>query len=329
MKRPSDIVIKRVLNETATPREAADVAAWFSTPEGQAWVSRSMDEEAEWLEAGLMPPLEEDPGEALLRRVERIIAHRNRRRLLWRAAAILIPCAVVVAFWLQLDSRLGGALFAEPTLEQIAAERGERKEVVFQDGTHVWLNAGSRISYPSRFGLSERRVRLDGEAYFEVSHNPQRPFLVEVGDATVRVLGTSFDVKAYAADPTVDVVLLDGSVEFSHGKASYRLSPSQRLVFDKRSLRGEVTALEHAEGLMLWSRNTICFRDAPLREVVSGLERWYDVQVEVADPKLYGLSFSFTTPNMPLEELLSELENISPIRCELAGHRLRIEARDR
>lgn len=326
MKRPTDFVIKRVLNNMATRAEAAEVAAWFSTPEGQAWVSQSMDEESEWLENGLMQPLEENPGEILLRRVERIIARRERRRLIVRIAAVLIPCAIVVAFWFHLDRQLGIGWYADGAIEQLVAERGERKEVVFQDGTHVWLNAGSRIGYPRRFGLSERRIRLEGEAYFEVAHNPRRPFLVEVGDAEVRVLGTSFDVKAYASDPTVDVILLDGSVEFSQDTALYRLKPSQRLVFDKSSGRGVISALEDAGRSVLWSRNMICFRDAPIRQVVAELERWYDVEVEIADPRVYDLSFSFCTPNMPLDDLLKELESISPIRCELTGRRLRISA---
>lgn len=328
MKRPSEFVIKRVLNETATPEEAAQVAAWFATPEGQAWVSRSMDQDAEWLEAGVMQPLDSDSTERLLLRIERMIAQRRRRRLMLGIAAVLIPCALVLAAWFNLNSRLGGALFTAPTVEWTSAVRGERKELVFQDGTRVWLNAGSSISYPARFGLSERRVRLDGEAYFEVTPNARRPFIVEVdGAAAVRVLGTSFDVKAYASDPTVEVVLLEGSVEFSQDTFSYRLEPSQKLSFDKTSRRGVVTVLENAERSMLWSRNVICFRDAPMRQVIAELERWYDVRVEVADPKVYDLSFSFYTSNMPLSELLLELENIAPIRCDLANGVLRISMR--
>lgn len=318
MKRPDEIILRRVLNETATPEEAAEVAAWFATDEGQRWLSAEFDADAQRLESGVAAPLSDIPGEELLQRIERILARARRRRMLFRAAAILIPCALILGLWANLNSRLGGALFSADEQQTVAAAVGQRKEVIFQDGTRVFLNAGTTISYPERFGLSERRVHLDGEAYFEVAHNPRRPFVVETSDnASVRVLGTEFDVKAYRSDPTISVVLIQGSVEFAQGTSSFRLKPSQRLVYDKQMGTSSIESLSNADQTILWSRNTIYFRDTPMREVVRELERWYDVQFEVADPKVYNFTFSLQTPNLPLRELLDELENIAPIRCSI------------
>ena len=143
MKRPKEIIIKRVLNETATPEEAAEVAAWFSTSEGQRWLSRQFDEDAQALESGASPLLENIPTEELLRRIDRCIARSHRRRLLFRVAAVLIPCALIAGLWANLNSRMGGALFTPVRTETIATAAGERKEVIFQDGTRVFLNAGS------------------------------------------------------------------------------------------------------------------------------------------------------------------------------------------
>ncbi len=323
MKRPDEIILRRVLNETATPEEAAEVAAWFATDEGQAWLSTEFEADARHLESGAMAPLSDIPGEELLRRIERILARARRRRMLFRAAAILIPCALILGLWANLNSRLGGALFSADEQQTVAAAVGQRKEVIFQDGTRVFLNAGSTIAYPERFGLSERRVQLEGEAYFEVAHNPRRPFIVETSDdAAVRVLGTKFDVKAYRADPTISVVLISGSVEFAQGNSSYRLKPSQRLVYNKQNRTGAILDLDNAEQAILWSHNTICFRDTPMREVITELGRWYDVRFEVTDPAVYDCTFSLQTPNLPLRELLSELENIAPIRCTLQDGRV-------
>ena len=318
MKRPDEIILRRVLNETATPDEAAEVAAWFATNEGLAWLSAEFEADARHLESGAMPPLPDIPGEELLQRIERILTRARRRRMLFRVAAIVIPCVLIVGLWANLNSHLGGARFAGDEQQTVAAAVGERKEVIFQDGTRVFLNAGSTISYPERFGLSERRVHLDGEAYFEVAHNPRRPFIVETADrAAIRVLGTEFDVKAYRTDETISVVLLQGSVEFSQGATSFLLEPSQRLVYDKQSGKGSILNLENAEQSILWSQNTICFRDTPMQEVITELERWYDVEFRVADPRVNDLTFSLQTPNLPLRELLDELENIAPIRCSL------------
>lgn len=327
MKQPDEITLRRVLNEKATPDEAAEVAAWFATDEGQSWLAAEFDNDARQLESGAMAPLSDIPGEELLRRIERILTRARRRRLLLRVAAILIPCALIVGLWANLNSRLGGALFSADKQQTVAAAVGERKEVIFQDGTRIFLNAGSTISYPERFGLSERRVQLDGEAYFEVAHNPQRPFVVETSDnASVRVLGTEFDVKAYRSDPTISVVLIRGSVEFARGISSYRLEPSQRLVYNKQMGTSSIESLSNADQTILWSHNTIYFRDTPMQEVIQELERWYDVQFEVADPKVYNFTFSLQTPNLPLRELLNELENIAPIRCSVNNKTVEIHS---
>jgi sigma factor regulatory protein, fecR/pupR family len=315
MKRPKEIIIKRVLNETATPEEAAEVAAWFSTSEGQRWLSGQFDEDAQALESGASPLLENIPTEELLRRIDRCIARSHRRRLLFRVAAVLIPCALIAGLWANLNSRMGGALFTPVRTETIATAAGERKEVIFQDGTRVFLNAGSTLTYPERFGLSERKVTLDGEAYFRVARNPQRPFIVHVGDEELRVLGTSFDIRAYDNAPTVDIVLLEGSVLFSYRTGENHMSASQKLVFDRKADNCTVTDIENPEQAILWSRNIIWFRNTPMQEVIAELERWYDVEFAVSDPEIYRYTFSLRTPNLPLRELLDELENIAPIRC--------------
>ena len=243
---------------------------------------------------------------------------------LWRewlkiAAVVAVTFSLTTTWFIFTNHRTAMAM------QTITVPSGQRVNILLPDSTDVWLNAGTTFSYPTTFGTRQREVELDGEAYFEVTPNARRPFIVEVdGAAAVRVLGTSFDVKAYASDPTVDVVLLEGSVEFSQDALRYRLEPSQKLTFDKATRRGVVTVLEDAARSVLWSRNVICFRDAPLSQVVAELERWYDVRIEVTDPEAYRLSFSFYTASMPLPDLLRELESIAPIRCELAGQSLRI-----
>lgn len=316
MKRPADIVIRRVLNQTATQKDAVEVAAWLATDEGQAWLSGEMDTDADEFAKGTVPLLEGIPTEELLRRIDRIIDRAKRRHLLFRAAAILIPCALILGMWFNMNSRLGGVLFSTPAMEETASQRGERREIIFQDGSKVFLNAGTTISYPQHFGLTERRVVLDGEAYFEVTPNAWRPFIVEIGDAAVKVLGTSFDIKAYGLEPKVDVVLIEGKVEFSHGERQYVMAPSQRLVFDKTDGKIRIFAEENAGRSVLWRKDMLSFRDAPLQEVITTLERWYDVKFEVQDDAAYRSTFSLQTPQLPLPELLGEMQNISDVRFE-------------
>lgn len=142
----------------------------------------------------------------------------------------------------------------------------------------------------------------------------------------MRVPGTEFDVKAYRSDPTISVVLIRGSVEFARGISSYRLEPSLRLVYNKQMGTSSIESLSNADQTILWSHNTIYFRDTPMQEVIQELERWYDVQFEVADPKVYNVTFSLQTPNLPLRELLNELENIAPIRCSVNNKTVEIHS---
>lgn len=319
MKRPTDIVIRRVLNETASEKEAVDVAAWLATDEGQTWLSAEMDADADEFAKGTVALLEGIPTEELLRRIDRIIDRAKRRRLLFRAAAMLIPCALILGMWMNLNSRLGGMLFSTPGMDETASQRGERREIIFQDGTKVFLNAGTQISYPQHFGLAERRVMLNGEAYFEVTPNARRPFVVEIGRAAVKVLGTSFNVKAYDTETKVDVVLIEGKVEFSDGRQQFVMAPSQRLVFDKAEGTVQIFDEENVAHAVLWRKNTLAFRDAPLQEVIATLERWYDVRFEVRDEAAYKSTFSLQTPQLPLPELLDEMQNISDVRFEICG----------
>lgn len=324
MKRPADITIRRVLNETASQKDAVEVAAWLATDEGQAWLSGEMDADADEFAKGAMPLLAGIPSEDLLRRIDRIIDRAKRRRLLFRAAALLIPCALILGMWLNLNSRLGGMLFTTPAMEETASRRGERREIIFQDGSKVFLNAGTQISYPQHFGLAERRVVLDGEAYFEVTPNARRPFVVEIGSAAVKVLGTSFNVKAYDTEPKVDVVLIEGKIEFSHGKQQFEMAPSQRLIFDKADGTIRILDEDHAGHAVLWRKDTLAFRDAPLKEIISTLERWYDVRFEVQDDAAYKSTFSLQTPQLPLPELLAEMQNISDVQFEIEKDIVRV-----
>lgn len=324
MNRPNDIVIHRVLNEKASQQQADEVAAWFATDEGQAWLAAEMERDAAALGRGEVSLLENIPSEEMLRRIERRIGRMYRRRMLFRVAAVLIPCALILGVWLDLSSRLGGALFATSETEEVAAGRGERREIIFQDGSRVFLNAGTRIAYPRYFGLASRRVALDGEAYFEVAPNARRPFVVEMGGTAVKVLGTSFNVKAYAAEPTVDVVLIEGKVEFSHAEKSYLLAPSQRLIFDKDSGNVRISTEAHASCAAMWHDDILSFRDTPLHEVLATLERWYDVRFKVLDSAAYRSTFSLQTAQLPLPELLREMENVSTVRFEIDGRTIRV-----
>jgi len=163
-----------------------------------------------------------------------------------------------------------------------------------------------------------RRVELDGEAYFSVSHNPARPFVVGLGGAQIEVLGTEFNVQAYDDSPLIAVSLDAGSVSMSDGRNSFLLAPSDRLLYDRTTRQGR---LDHVDtsGASLWRKSIISFRDTPLEEVLRTLGRWYDVTFRVTDPRAYDYYFTLTTHDSSLREILSELQRIAPMHFTREG----------
>ncbi len=329
MIRPEDITIERVLNGKATKDEAVVVAAWLSTDKGQRWLSSRMDKAARDIAGGAVPLVEAIPAEEIYAGIERRIRHRRRRTILFGAAAAVLPCILIAAMWVDISGRLGGNLFAKAETVEVRAGCGERKQIVFQDGTKVWINAGSVITYPQRFPLKERRVRLDGEAYFDVEPNEKRPFVVETTDAVrVKVTGTELDVCAFGEEPTVTVVLVNGKAEFQGGGDTFNMRPSQRLVYSKDDGKVSISTIEAADMAGLWKDNVISFRDASLQEVIETLGRWYDVSFEVREAGAYSSRFSLRTKEMPLRTLLDEMQLISDLSFSLSGDKVIVSLKE-
>ena len=216
MKAPDKHIIDRTLNNTATPEEARQVIRWFSTPEGSRYLSSLMDEDMEKIQPGSEKLYAERsiPTDEMYQFIMKKIHLQQRKRFIFRAAAILIPLLLFLGQFWYIDKHID--LFADSGYEEIYVPKGERMQLIFQDGSKAILNAETRIKYPRKFGFNERKVELEGEAFFEVSPNKDRPFIVDVKDINVKVLGTTFDVKAYATDPDIFVSLETGKVALAN-----------------------------------------------------------------------------------------------------------------
>lgn len=166
---------------------------------------------------------------------------------------------------------------AESAPNQLVVPRGGRYAVTLPDGTRVWLNADSRLTYPASFHGTKRQVELTGEAYFEVAHDANRPFVVNVRDASVNVLGTRFNIRAYDAEP-LETALLEGAVAFNHGTASRVLKPGQQAVVGTDGTFSVVPA--NLERVMAWQKGYFYFEDTPISDIMDELARWYDTDVD-------------------------------------------------
>lgn len=168
----------------------------------------------------------------------------------------------------------------------VYTERGERSTVELVDGTQVHLNADSRLRISSQFGRDVREVYLEGEAYFNVAHDKQRPFQVHTSEGTVQVVGTAFNVNAYTDEREAKVAVEEGAVALRVEDRKQPASPDTVILKARqfgvlagqrlRDLRRDVDV----KSQVAWKEGRLVFEDAPFREVVRRLERWYDLQIE-------------------------------------------------
>ena len=176
------------------------------------------------------------------------------------------------------------------TMNQLVIPYGNQSRVVLSDNTVVWLNAGSRLIYPTRFKNKTREVLLFGEAFFEVSKNPQQPFIVMTTDIDIKVLGTKFNVSAYAEDNLIKTVLNEGSVALRPSGANFfekdiLISPNQMATFDKTNSNTKITNVS-AEAYSLWTKGIMNFEEADFSLVIKQVERYYNISVSFSDHQI-------------------------------------------
>lgn len=160
--------------------------------------------------------------------------------------------------------------------------KGRQFNVTLPDGTRVWLNAASSITFPTAFDTHERRVQVTGEAYFEVAKNKTKPFFVKIKDrAEVQVLGTSFNVNGYDDEPQISTTLLEGSVSVhsSEQEKGVMLKPGQQAQLANNGSKALSVKQADIDKVMAWKYGAFNFEGASLQEVMRQLTRWYDIEV--------------------------------------------------
>lgn len=191
----------------------------------------------------------------------------------------------------------------------VTTQFGERKEVVLPDSSVVTLNSGSSISYPKLFIGNKRQVSLKGEAFFEVAHNPEKPFLVTASTLKTWVLGTSFNIRAYENSPSIKISLETGSIRISsEGHEMATLKPDEQLSYHKVSSDFSISNHETDKDIS-WLDNVLELDDHSLEEAQQIVERWFNVKLQVTtkeNTKEQSITGKFIDPT--LEETLKSLE---------------------
>ena len=275
-------LVKKYLAGSASATEKAVLEAWYD----------SFEEEKEF---PMDPDTLHDTEVGLFELIKaRRVKKRSvvRKLVKWTKLAAIWLC--LISFSVMLYTRVNtDKLPEEQQVEQLvkAAPKGQVIRFNLPDGTMVWLNGGSTLYFPETFSGVSREIMLTGEAYFEVTAAPERPFIVYTGDLRTEVLGTAFNVSSYEALQTAKVSVANGKVAVSvrhkqhAGSAAIHLTPNQQLIFDKQdsSLLKEGVDVNSVIG---WRKGNYEFRDVPLKEVALKLENRFNVSISIENKKL-------------------------------------------
>ena len=216
----------------------------------------------------------------------------------------------------------------------IAAPRGAKKSMQLPDGSKLWLNAGSKIVISNAFTLGNREVSLEGEAFFNVKHDEQHPFVIHAGNLDVRVLGTTLNVRAYPGDSSVETTLIDGKVTVEvpgDAASAVVLRPNEKLTiavgnapvkFVHRPIEPDRTDGTITE--TSWVSNKLVFRQETLAAMATRLERWYDVTIVFENQRFRNDTLSGTFPQEPIGDVMHALQITAGFRYRIEKDTVRI-----
>jgi transmembrane sensor len=204
----------------------------------------------------------------------------------------------------------------------VETPRGRQYQLVLQDGTKVWLNAASSIKFPVAFIGNERTVEITGEAYFEVARNREKPFHVTCNGSVIEVLGTHFNVNAYADEETMNTTLLEGSVRIVKGSSEKTIKPGEQAqIGSDGNLR---TALNvNVDEVVAWKNNAFLFDNTDVKKLMRQLSRWYNVDIVFKGATEEPLSFNGSISRASnLSIVLKMLESTGDVKFTIDGNKL-------
>ena len=259
------------------------------------------------------PALAQAASEEFCRRIGHSVPARTAPRRLttvvrWTqriAAVLIVPLLIAVSLLYTKTAHT-------PEWEEVLVPAGQRSELRLADGTLLWLNSGTRVTYPTHFNGRQRKIFVDGEVYAEVMHDKRHPFVISAGDVEVEVLGTKFNMRAYNSDQLVEVALVEGSVRFdvNSDKCDDEVVMVRNDVAQYDRLTGalEMTSFQSENYKSRATGGGFYFFNESLDGITAQLARCFDQKIIITDPELAGVRFyAFFTNNESLLKILGTL----------------------
>ncbi len=328
---PDAELLARFLSGECTAEEVLEIDEWIHLkPENKkvlevmkkAWKpgnsgNHKWDTQKLWAnivrEAGIPQPYVQRP------KIFKLIGKPSRFGLLKIAAVFLL---LVSAPFIISKLPVNVPFFSQSSqMKEIAVENGKRANLTLKDGSKVILDAGSTFNYPEQFADDKREVYLNGEGYFEVEHNPERPFIVHANSGVIKVHGTKFNINSWKRKNIVRVVVSDGTVSLQADNLNgsgqeVMINKGQMSILPENGIPEQAIDVNIAK-YFSWLNYEKDFNSVPLREVLDLLERWYDIKISVSDEKHVSDLITVHIEKQPVGNILNMIAMIMNMKYEL------------
>lgn len=269
----------------------------------------------------------------------------NSFKKLMIAATFLALLAGGTLYYFHLNkNNKNNQLAINVNINQVSTQKGSRTKIVLPDGTKVWLNASSKLTYKNDFNSApEREVTLSGEGFFEVVHNDDRPFIIRAKGVVIRDVGTAFDIKAYPDEKTVEATLISGAIEITSERdpeINVLLKPNERMIIpvdiQDNKISKEIPDSSNAGTLYSiakvqkdqyglisqtsWVQNKLVFDDETFEDLAPKMERWYNIQIHFKDDQIPQIRFSGIIEKESIYQALKAMQLSYPFKFTINGN---------
>ncbi|NML21980.1 DUF4974 domain-containing protein [Pseudoflavitalea sp. G-6-1-2] len=316
-------LLVRYLENRCTPQELQQVEKVLAGGRHEEEWKAALDLTAMDVHSDNQEPLSEEKSSSLFSKINETIDHRSPRvvsmakRNMQRIAAASV-IIIAAAGWLLLRQ---GNKPATETLAAISTEAKQQKNLILPDGTKIWLNSNSKLSYRSSYASKNREVYLEGEAFFDVAPNAELPFSIHSSDLTVQVLGTSFNVRSYQNDSEIDVAVATGKVAVMASGQQQVISPGNLISWHKQNGGFEKRTIA-INDINAWSTGWMVFDEETLESVCHALERAYGVNIHFENPALRNKKITLKQRHEQLNNVLTVMSITSGIQYRRQGNEI-------
>lgn len=220
-------------------------------------------------------------------------------------ACIMLAITFSVSFYIGME-------VAQPQVAELVYNNlAGKSKIILPDGTEVWLHSNTSLTYSTRYDWKQRQIKLVGEAYFDVAHNKDKPFIVQTEGMKVIVHGTKFNIESFPASTNIFVSLVEGSVSLETSEEHNFLHPGEMAVYNKGNhhLSIQKSDVSYATS---WANDKMIFTNKSLGEICRFLSKWYNVKIHLEPGLENKYKYTFTLRNEPLEEILRLMSRINP-----------------